>query len=39
MAHAMGVEAARADTLELFGELVAYSNSRPGPFVIELILP
>lgn len=38
MARAMGVEAARADTLERFADLLSYGNSRPGPLVIELTL-
>ena len=36
MAQAMGVEAARADTAEAFGDLMAASLRRKGPFLIEL---
>jgi acetolactate synthase I/II/III large subunit len=36
MAHGMGVEAARAETMEAFNDLFAAANSRKGPFLIEL---
>jgi len=38
LANGMGVEAARADTMEAFAELFAQANARPGPFVIELVI-
>jgi acetolactate synthase-1/2/3 large subunit len=34
-----GVEAARAETMEDFADLLALSNRRPGPFLIELVVP
>jgi acetolactate synthase-1/2/3 large subunit len=37
MAQSMGVEAARADTLERCAELMRASFARSGPFVIELM--
>jgi len=37
LAQSMGVEAAQADTMERFTDLLAQANSRPGPFVIELL--
>ena len=33
----LGVESARAETIDRFGELLAAANSRPGPFLIELM--
>jgi acetolactate synthase I/II/III large subunit len=36
IANGMGVEAARADTLERCGDLLAQASARPGPFLIEL---
>ncbi len=33
----LGVESARADTMERFGELLAAANGRSGPFLIELM--
>jgi acetolactate synthase-1/2/3 large subunit len=36
LAGGMGVEAARAETMEEFNDLFAHANRRPGPFVIEL---
>jgi len=36
MANSLGVEAARADTLERCGDLMSQASSRPGPFLIEL---
>jgi acetolactate synthase I/II/III large subunit len=38
VAGSMGVEAARADTLERFADLLAGAFARKGPFLIELIL-
>jgi acetolactate synthase-1/2/3 large subunit len=38
MANSMGVEAARAESLEQFGDLLAHAQSRRGPFLIELPL-
>jgi len=38
LAGGMGVEAARAETLEQLGELLAASVARPGPFLIELVV-
>ena len=34
----LGVESARAETIEQFGDLLAHANSRPGPFLIELVI-
>jgi acetolactate synthase-1/2/3 large subunit len=39
MAGAMGVEAARAETLEGLADLLRVSNRRAGPFLIELVIP
>jgi len=39
MAGAMGVEAARAETLEELADLLRASNRRAGPFLIELVIP
>jgi acetolactate synthase-1/2/3 large subunit len=36
LANGMGVEAARAETLEACGDLLSQASSRPGPFLIEL---
>ena len=36
IAAGMGVEAARAETMEAFADLFQGANARPGPFVIEL---
>jgi acetolactate synthase-1/2/3 large subunit len=36
LAAGMGVEAARAETMEAFNDLFARANRRPGPFLIEL---
>ena len=33
----MGVESARAETMERFGDLLDAANRRPGPFLIELM--
>ena len=38
LSRGMGVEAARADTMEAFNSLFAQANARPGPFVIELVI-
>jgi acetolactate synthase-1/2/3 large subunit len=38
MAQAMGVEAARTDTADRFGDLLASSLQRKGPFLIELLI-
>jgi acetolactate synthase-1/2/3 large subunit len=35
----MGVEGARAETLEGLADLLAVSNQRQGPFLIELVIP
>ncbi len=39
LAAGMGVEAARAETLEEFADLLAASYRRKGPFLIELVIP
>jgi acetolactate synthase-1/2/3 large subunit len=36
LANGMGVEAARAETMEEFNDLFAAANRRPGPFLIDL---
>jgi acetolactate synthase-1/2/3 large subunit len=38
LANGMGVEAARADTLECFADLLRHSFARRGPFLIELMI-
>ena len=38
LANGMGVEAARADTMEAFADLFSQANARSGPFVIELVI-
>jgi acetolactate synthase I/II/III large subunit len=38
IAGGMGVEAARAETMEQFNDLFSAANRRPGPFVIELVV-
>ncbi len=38
LAAAMGVEGARAQTMEQFADVFAQANARPGPFVIELVV-
>lgn len=38
LAQGMGVEAARADTLERCSELLTWSFAHPGPFLIELAI-
>jgi acetolactate synthase-1/2/3 large subunit len=37
LSNAMGVEAARADTMDDFNDLFGHANRRSGPFVIELM--
>jgi acetolactate synthase I/II/III large subunit len=39
LANAMGVEAARAETVERLADLLSVGNRRPGPFLIELVIP
>ncbi len=38
LAAGMGVEGARADTMEAFADLFTSANRRSGPFVIELVI-
>jgi acetolactate synthase-1/2/3 large subunit len=38
IANGMGVEAARAETLEQFADLLGQSTKRSGPFLIELMI-
>jgi acetolactate synthase-1/2/3 large subunit len=38
LARGMGVEAARAETMDAFNALFAAANGRPGPFLIELMV-
>ena len=38
LAAGMGVEAARVETLEAFGDVFEQANARPGPFLIELVI-
>ncbi len=38
LANGMGVEAARAETMEELGDLMAASFKKTGPFVIELVI-
>jgi acetolactate synthase I/II/III large subunit len=38
IAAGMGVEGARAETMEQFNDLFAGANARKGPFVIELVV-
>jgi len=38
IANGFGVEAARAETMEAFADVFAHANSRPGPFLIELVI-
>ncbi len=38
LAGGMGVEAARAETMEAFGDLFTQANARSGPFLIELVI-
>jgi acetolactate synthase-1/2/3 large subunit len=37
--ESLGLEAARAETIERFADLLAQSFRRPGPFLIELVIP
>jgi acetolactate synthase-1/2/3 large subunit len=38
LAETMGVEAVRAESLSRLADLLSYSCSRPGPFLIELMI-
>lgn len=38
IANGMGVEAARADSMDQFNDLFASANQRRGPFLIELVI-
>jgi len=38
IAGGMGVDAAKATTMEEFNDLFERANKRPGPFVIELVI-
>ena len=38
LAAGMGVEAARAETMDAFGDLFEQANARSGPFLIELVI-
>ena len=38
LSGSMGVEAARAESLERFADLLRHANGRRGPFLIELVL-
>jgi len=38
LANGMGVEAARAETMDTFNDLFRQANARSGPFVIELVV-
>jgi acetolactate synthase-1/2/3 large subunit len=38
LAKSMGVEAAKAESLERFADLLRHANGRKGPFLIELML-
>lgn len=39
IADGLGVEGARAETMEQFADLFAQANGRDGPFLIELMVP
>ncbi len=39
IARGFGVEAASAGTMEGFADLLAHASRRPGPFLIELLVP
>jgi acetolactate synthase-1/2/3 large subunit len=39
LAGGLGVEAAQAATMQRFNDLFAHAASRPGPFLIELLIP
>ena len=39
LATGFGVEAGRAVNMEQFGDLFAVANDRPGPFLIEVVIP
>jgi acetolactate synthase-1/2/3 large subunit len=36
--NGLGVDAARADSMEMFADLLAHANRRSGPFLIELVI-
>ena len=38
LARGMGVDGARAETMEAFADVFAQANARPGPFVVELVI-
>ena len=38
LANGMGVEAAKAETLERCADLLGQSFARPGPFLVELVI-
>ena len=38
LANGMGVEAAKAETLERLADLLSQSFARPGPFLVELAI-
>ena len=38
LAQGLGVEAARADTAERFGDVLAAALKRPGPFLVEAVI-
>ena len=38
LARGMGVDGARAETMEGFADVFAQANARPGPFVVELVV-
>ena len=38
LAESLGVEAARAETMEAFADLFASANAGSGPFLIELVV-
>jgi len=38
MANAMGVQAARVETMEAFNDVFAQANATSGPFVVELVI-
>ena len=39
IANGFGVEGARATTMEQLADLLTHANGRPGPFVVELVIP
>jgi len=38
ISQGLGVDAARADSMEMFADLLAHANRRSGPFLIELVI-